>query len=99
MDRERSKVGTRVKVGVTKKEIRKALAMGGFSAQEERFLRLRYGLGEPREAPLGRHRPPFVETRAAIAMYEKAALEHLRSRKSRPNPIRDKIIRKLKESP
>ena len=97
MDREHPKTTTRVVTRVSKTDVRKALAMGTLTPLEERFVRLRLGIGEPNEAPLPRRHTGFSETRAAIAMYEKAAYEHLRSRRTKKNPVRDKLIRKLKD--
>lgn len=94
MDR---KSETRTKtVTVTKADIRRAIREGCLTEEEERYVRIRFGISEPPSAPLPRRGLAFAETRARLALMEAEMLG------DRLPPVRDplkaRIIKRLRET-
>jgi hypothetical protein len=82
---------------LTKGDVRRALRDGALDTEEERFVRIRFGLSEPRTAILprkleGKNR----ELRAKIAMIEAMALEELGIEPTPTNPVLAHIIARLR---
>ncbi len=96
MDRK-TRTETRTKtVTVTKADVRRAIREGRLTEEEERYVRIRFGLSEPPAAPLPRRGQAFEETRAKIALMEAEilgdALPPVR------DPLKERIIKRLRET-
>ena len=59
----------------TKTDIRKALAQGVLTPEEERVIRMRHGISEKPSAALELKGQQFEEVRAKLAMMENSLLE------------------------
>lgn len=95
MDR---KTDTRVKtepVTLTKADVRTAIRQGQLSEEEERYIRMRFGISEPVDASLPRRGMQFDETRAKLAFIEASMVADLVP--STSNPVKERIIQRLKE--
>jgi hypothetical protein len=96
-------VDTKTKTGVktnvatlTRADVRSAIRMGGLSDEEERYVRMRFGISEGPESKLSRRGAEFPETRAQIALMEANML----ARQGTPatsNPVKERIIERLKK--
>lgn len=75
--------------------LRRAFAAGRTTQQEELVLRLRYGVGEPRDAALPSKALGSEELRAKLAFFE-AELLATDDDPSGPTPNRDRIVDALK---
>lgn len=93
MDRK-SKTET-VTVTVTKADVRRAIQQGRLTEEEERYVRIRFGISEPPSAPLPRRGQAFEETRARLALIE-AELLGDRLPPVR-DPLKERIIKRLRE--
>ncbi len=81
---------------VTKADIRRAIQEGRLTEEEERYVRIRFGLSEPPSAPLPWRGQAHDETRAKIALMEAALVG---DRLPPPqDPLKAKIIRRLRET-
>jgi len=63
----------------TKADIRKALAQGVLTPEEERVLRMRHGISEEPSAALELKGQHFEEARAKLAMIENSLLETMQA--------------------
>lgn len=95
--KEKSKEEVKTTVAtLTKADVRHAIQAGSMTEEEERYVRIRFGISEPVDAPLTMRGHEFAETRARLAMIEASMLA---GRPSAPrNPVKDKIIEKLRRS-
>ena len=81
---------------LTKADVRHAILAGSMTEEEERYVRIRFGISESGNAPLTMRGNQFAQTRARLAMIEASMLGN---RPSTPlNPVKDKIIEKLRRS-
>lgn len=91
-----SKIQTKTIV-LTKGDVRRAIRDGALDPEEERFVRIRFGLSEPRSAVLSRKiQGKDRELRAKIAMIEAMALEELGIEPTPTNPVLAHIISRLR---
>ena len=94
MDRK-TKTATGIKVGVlTRADVRAAIQLGRLSEEEERYVRMRFGISEPHEAEVARRRTEVAQTRAQVALIEADALA--RHVPPSGNPLKDRIVEKLR---
>lgn len=94
MDR---KTETRTRtVTLTKADVRRAIRQGQLTEEEERYVRIRFGLSEPPSAPLPRRGQAFEETRAKIALMEAALLGD--NVPPARDPLKARIIKRLRET-
>ncbi len=80
MEEKRNSTTTTV---TTKTDIRKALAMGVLTPEEERVLRMRHGISEKPSAALELKGQQFEEVRAKLAMIENSLLETMQGGNAR----------------
>jgi len=91
----KSKTRTRTNVvTVTKSDVRRAIREGRLTEEEERYVRIRFGISEPASAALPRRGLGFPETRARLALIEAEMLGIPVS----PDPVKERIVRRLKET-
>ncbi len=96
------KPSTERTVAVSTESMRKAARQGTLTAEEERALRMRHGVGAERGEPLGRVGQEHAEARAQIADIELAAFRamgHIYGiGKAQPQPskAKEKIVRALR---
>lgn len=81
---------------VTKADVRRAIQEGRLSGEEELYVRVRFGIGEPSSSPLPRRGQAFAETRAKIALMEAAMLGE--SLPCIEDPLKARIIKRLRET-
>ena len=82
---------------LTKADVRHAILAGSMTEEEERYVRIRFGISEPEDAPLAMRGNQFAETQARLAMIEASMLASRRPSTPR-NAVKDKIIEKLRRS-
>jgi DNA-directed RNA polymerase sigma subunit (sigma70/sigma32) len=92
----RTETTTQVKT-LTRADVRQAIQAGRLTEEQERYVRVRFGLSEPREAPLARRGTAFPATRAAIALLEAEILAQQAPAPSASNPVKDRIVARLKQ--
>jgi len=90
----RTAVETKVTT-LTRADVRAAIQMGRLNEEEERYVRMRFGISEPPEAALERRGTAFPQTRAFVAEMEARILERL-APVSTDNPVKDRIIARLR---
>lgn len=86
----KTKVGT-----ITRADVRNAIHSGKLSEEEERYVRLRFGISENLESPIVRPCAAFPEARAKIALIEADILDHQGLQPT--NPLKERIIEHLKK--
>ena len=97
MDQKTRTATTTTVATLTRADVRAAIHSGRLSDEEERCVRMRFGISEPGETKLSRRGADFPETRAQLAMMEAGALTHL-APPIPMNPLKQRIIAKLKKT-
>lgn len=90
---------TQITTGSTTRDVtldRRTLESAPLTAEEEKILRMRYGIGASAEQQLEKQGEEHPETRAKLAMIEQIVLAELSERQSL-QAKRDKVIDKLKK--
>ncbi len=77
-------------------DVRAAIHAGLLSDEEERYVRMKFGISEPMDAVLPRRGTEFPETRAQIALIEAALVADRIAITG--DPIKDKIIDSLRKA-
>ena len=96
------KPSTESTVAVTAKSLRTAVRKGTLTAEEERVLRTRQGVGVSASEPLGRVGQDHPEARARISELELEAFRAmghiygLGKTQAQPSKAKDKIVRALR---
>ena len=96
------KPSTESTVAVTAKSLRTAVRKGTLTAEEERVLRSRQGVGVSASEPLGRVGQDHPEARARISELELEAFRvmghiyGLGKTQAQPSKAKDKIVRALR---
>jgi hypothetical protein len=82
---------------LTKGDVRRAIRDGALDLEEERCVRIKFGLSEPRTATLSRkEQGKNRELRAKVAMIEAMTLEELGIEPTPSNPVLAHIISRLR---
>ncbi|MBM4386347.1 MAG: hypothetical protein FJ088_01330 [Deltaproteobacteria bacterium] len=82
---------------ITSKDLRKAAKVENLTDEEERVLRMRYGVTESRSAVLERKGQNNKEIRAKLALIEREILDELNRRNPAPKSPKEKIIERMKK--
>ena len=90
-----SKIGVDVAT-LTKADVRTSIQMGQLSDEEERYVRMRFGISEPASAVLSRRGTTFPETRARLALIEAGLVADRLPPAT--NPVKQRIIDRLRNS-
>jgi len=96
------KPSTESTVAVSAKSLRTAVRKGTLTAEEERVLRTRHGVGAAANEPLGRVGQDHAEARARISELELEAFRAmghiygLGKTQAQPSKAKDKIVRALR---
>jgi RNA polymerase primary sigma factor len=90
----RTEVETKA-VTLTRKDVRSAIAKGILSEEEERYVRMRFGIAEPGTTVLAFRGQDHAETRAALSRLEAETLAHVRATTT-GNPVKDRIVARLR---
>ncbi len=96
------KPSTESTVAVSAKSLRTTVRKGTLTAEEERVLRARHGVGVSKDEPLGRVGQDHPEARARISEFELEAframghLYGLGKTQAQPSKAKDKIVRALR---
>ena len=86
-----------VKTGVvtlTRADLRRTIRSGALTDEEERYVRVLFGISEPASTVLERRGGQFADTRARLALIEGLAVAEVMPRTS--NPLKSRIIQRLK---
>lgn len=97
MDRK-TKTQTQVEtkaVTLTRKDVRSAIAKGTLSEEEERYVRMRFGISEPGTTALAFRGQDHAETRAALSRLEAEAVSRVLVANT-GNPVKDRIVARLR---
>lgn len=82
---------------ITREDVEKVLEMGTFTEEEERYMRIRLGIGGAPSVGLPRRGQNFAETRAKLALMEASLIGSLpQQRQPSINPVKERIIERLK---
>ena len=79
-------------------DVRTAIRQDLLSEEEERYVRMKFGISEPLTAELPRRGTQFPETRARIAMMEASLVADRLPVGTTGNPIKDRIIERLRNA-
>jgi hypothetical protein len=80
---------------LTVADVRASIGLGRLSEEEERYVRMRFGISEPRTAQLARRGAEFPETRARLALMEASLVADRLP--TTGNPVKDRIIDRLRK--
>ncbi len=94
LEKRNTKTQTEVRV-ITRADVRNVINTVDMTQEEERFLRLRYGVSEGPEAPIVRRGQENMETRAKLALIEASMLPAGLSQVN--EAVKSRIIRRLQE--
>ncbi len=83
---------------LTVADVRTAIRQDLLSEEEERYVRMKFGISEPLTASLPRRGVQFPETRARIAMIEASLVADRLPSGTTGNPIKDRIIDRLRNA-
>jgi len=81
---------------LTRADVRNAIQGTQLTEEEERYVRIRFGISEPPTTVLERRGQTFPETRARLALIEADMLQHLAP--AGMNLARERIIARLRNS-
>jgi len=93
------KTKTAVETGtttLTRADVRAAIQAGKLTEEEERYVRMRFGINEPPETALQRRGTAFPQTRAYVSEMEAQVLARLAPTTPTDNPVKDRIIARLR---
>jgi len=79
-------------------DVRTAIRQDLLSEEEERYVRMKFGISEPLTATLPRRGQAFPETRARLALMEAALVSDRLPAGTTGNPIKDRIIDRLRNA-
>jgi len=96
MDRKTKTQTTTRTLTLTRADVRKAIAAGALTEEEERYVRMRFGISEPLTATLARRGVEFPEARAALNQIEADLV--LGNSPAPGNPVKDRIVARLRRS-
>jgi hypothetical protein len=91
----RKEVKTTV-VTLTRADVKKAIRTGSLTDEEERYVRARFGISEPRTAAVPRRGTAFAETRARLALMEAGLVADRLPETA--GTLKDRIISRLKDT-
>jgi len=86
---------TRV-VTLTRRDVRNTIAQGHLTEEEERYVRLRFGLSEPETAPLFFRAGNLPDVRAAVQRLEGECCLRLGLLAPREPTMKDRILARLR---
>jgi hypothetical protein len=81
---------------LTRADVRTSIAKGALTEEEERYVRMRFGISEPATALLTRRGVDFPETRAYLNQLEAGLV--LGGSSDSGNPVKDRIVSSLRRS-
>ncbi len=96
MDRKTKTQTTTKTLTLTRADVRAAIAKGALTEEEERYVRMRFGISEPMSAVLTRRGADVPETRAYLNQLEASMV--LGGPADAGNPVKDRIIARLRRS-
>jgi hypothetical protein len=96
MDRKTKTTTTTKTLTLTRADVRTSIAQGALTEEEERYVRMRFGISEPVTATLTRRGVGFPETRAWLNQLEANLV--LGSPADADNPVKDRIVARLRRS-
>jgi hypothetical protein len=83
-------------VTLTRADVRTSIAQGLLSEEEERYVRMRFGISEPLTAAVTRRGVDFPETKAWLNQLEASLV--LNTAADAGNPVKDRIVARLRRS-
>jgi len=93
------KTDTRTRVvTVTRRDVRTTIAQGHLTEEEERYVRLRFGLSEPATAPLVFRAGDLPDVQAAIQRLEAECCLRLGLLAPREPTMKDRILARLRRN-
>lgn len=96
MDRKTKTEATTKTLTLTRADVRTAIAQGTLTEEEERYVRMRFGISEPRTSALTRRGVDFPETHAYLNRLEASMV--LGGSPDSSNPVKDRIVARLRHS-
>ena len=81
---------------LTRADVRTSIAQGVLTEEEERYVRMRFGISEPATALLTRRGVDFPEARAYLNQLEASMV--LGGSPNSGNPVKDRIVSSLRRS-
>ncbi len=96
MERKTKTQTTTKTLTLTRADVRTSIAKGALTEEEERYVRMRFGITEPLTAALTRRGIDFPETHAFLNQLEADMV--LGGSPKSGNPVKDRIINSLRRS-